>query len=298
MQTEKPVIAVFGATGQQGGGVVRALQRQGTFRVRAITRNAARAKLTTAELVEADLNDPASLEPALRGAHGVFAVTSFWEPGGVDELAQGQAVVAAAKQAGVRHFVWSTLPNVDAISGGRYNVAHFTQKAKVDAVVADAGFEHHTFVEAPSYYQNLIGSMGPTPQPDGTKSWTVPIDPDAEVIHMGDIGQLGSLVAGAFANPDKVGNGQHLALAGDRMSWNAVVRTLNGQGHRTAVHRVSADAYDGFFPGAREIREMMEYFEAHTYFGPDAETKIARAREVATEMATPFSQWAQQHMPA
>src|SRR5918999_346738 len=98
------------------------------------------------EVVEADLNRPETLAAALDGAHGVFAVTNFWEPGGVDEVAQGEAVVRAAKRAGVRHFVWSTLPNGEQISGGAFHVPHFTDKSKVDAAVAAAGFEHHTFV--------------------------------------------------------------------------------------------------------------------------------------------------------
>jgi uncharacterized protein YbjT (DUF2867 family) len=297
MNTQKPIIAVFGATGQQGGGVVSALQRQGQFRIRAITRNASKAEGLADEVVEADLNRADTLADALRGVHGVFAVTNFWEPGGTDELAQGRALVDAAKAAGVKHFIWSTLPNVEVISGGRFDVVHFTEKAKVDAVISEAGFDFHTFVEAPFYFQNLTGMMGPQPQPDGSKAWVVPMDPAAKVIHMGDIRQLGTLVAGALANPAQVGQGQRLALAGDRVSWNEVVETLNGQGHHVAVNRVPAELYDGFYPGAREMREMMEYFEAHTYFGPEADSKLTSARQVATEPATTFAQWAHANMP-
>lgn len=297
MSNTKPVIAVFGATGNQGGGVVRALQRQGKFSVRAITRDPAKAQGLADEVAQADLNRPETLADALRGAHGVFAVTNFWEAGGEAELAQGRAAVEAAKAAGVKHFVWSTLPNVEEIAGGKFDVVHFTQKAKVDAFVADAGFESHTFVEAPFYFQNLTGMMGPQPRGDGTRAWTVAMNPEARVIHMGDVEQLGTLVAGAFANPERTGQGQRLALAGDRLSWNDIVETLDAQGHRVAVQRVPAEAYDGFFPGARELREMMDYFEAHTYFGPDAEAKLALARKVATEPATSFADWAKANMP-
>jgi len=297
MTNAKPFIAVFGATGNQGGGVIRALQNQGRFSVRAITRDAAKAEGLADEVVQADLTRPDTLAEALRGAYGVFVVTNFWASGDVDELAQGRAAVDAAKEVGVKHFIWSTLPNVEEISGGKFDVIHFTQKAKVDALVADAGFEFHTFVEAPFYFQNLTGMLGPQPQEDGSGAWTVPMSPEAKVIHMGDIEQLGTLVAGAFANPGRAGQGQRLALAGDRLSWNEIVATLNAQGHRLAVHRVPAEAYDGFFPGARELREMMEYFEAYTYFGPEAETKLALGREVATEAATSFADWAKANMP-
>src|SRR3984957_8855000 len=127
----KQLIAVIGATGQQGGAVVRALQAQGQFKVRALTRNPGKHRELAEEVVEADLDRPETLKPAFKGAHGVFLVTNFWEKGN-DELKQATAAVHAAKEAGVKHFVWSTLPNVEAISGGQFHVPHFTGKAKVD----------------------------------------------------------------------------------------------------------------------------------------------------------------------
>jgi uncharacterized protein YbjT (DUF2867 family) len=299
MSKSKKIIVVFGATGQQGGGVVRALKAQGQFEIRAISRNAERAAtLGVDEVVEADLTRPETLGAAFEGAYGAFVVTNFWEGHGADELGQGRAAVDAAKAAGVEHFVWSTLPNVDAISEGKFDVVHFTQKAKVDELVADAGFAAHTFVEAPFYFQNLTGLMAPQPQEDGSKMWALPMSPDVKSIHMGDIGELGTVVAGAFANPQTVGQGQHLALAGDFVSWNDVVEILNDQGHQIRYQSVPNEVFDGFFPGARELREMMNYFEAHTYFGPDAEAKLALAREVSTAAPTSFAKWAREHMRA
>lgn len=291
------VIAVFGATGTQGGSVVRALREQGRFRVRAITRDARKARGLADEVAEADLERPETLAAALQGAHGVFLVTNFWARPDVDELAQGRAAVAAAKAAGVRHFVWSTLPDVEAIGEGRFHVKHFTDKAKVDAVVAAAGFESYTFVEAPFYFQNLAGQMSPQPQADGRSAWTLPMDPSARVIHMGDITELGSLVAGAFAQPDRVGQGQRLSLSGSLASWNDVVAILRQQGHDVGFNRVPGEVFDGFFPGARELREMMDYFAAHTYFGPRAAEKIALANEVTVRPFTDFATWAKQNMP-
>lgn len=293
----KPIIAVFGATGQQGGGVVRALRAQGKFRVRAITRDPSKAADLADEVVAGDLTRPETLGPALAGAHGVFAVTNFWAGPEIDELAQGTAAVTAAKQAGVQHFIWSTLPDVEVIGGGKFHVPHFTAKAKVDAVVARAGFPAYTFVEAPFYYQNLTGAMAPQRQGDGSVAWTMPMDPEARVIHMGDIEELGALVAGAFARPQQVGGGQHLALAGQRVSWNEVVATLNAQGHRASYNRVPAEVFDGFFPAAAELRHMMDYFEAHTYFGPDAEQKITLAREIAGAPPTDLATWVRRAMP-
>src|SRR2546427_4616172 len=97
---EKKLIAVFGATGQQGGGVVRALQASGQFKVRALSRNPGKHRELADEAVEADLNRPETLKAALEGAHGVFLVTNFRESG-ADEVKQATAAVRAAKDAGV-----------------------------------------------------------------------------------------------------------------------------------------------------------------------------------------------------
>src|SRR6266404_897156 len=154
---EKKLIAVIGATGQQGGGVVRALQASGQFNVRALSRDPTKHRELADEVVEADLNRPETLKVAFEGAHGVFLVTNFWEKG-TDELAEATTAVRAARDAGVKHFIWSTLPDVEAISGGEFHVAHFTGKAKIDRIVAEARFSSHTFVIAPFYYQNLVGA--------------------------------------------------------------------------------------------------------------------------------------------
>ena len=146
-RTKEKLIAVVGATGQQGGAVVLALQARGQFKVRALTRNPDKHHELADEVVKADLNLPETLKAAFEGAHGVFLVTNFWEQG-TDERKEATAAIRAAKDAGVEHFVWSTLPNVEAISGGKFDVPHFTGKAKIDRIVKEAGFVKHTFVIA------------------------------------------------------------------------------------------------------------------------------------------------------
>src|SRR6266436_6306515 len=158
LSNSKKLIAVIGATGHQGGAVVRALQAGGQFKVRALTRNPEKHRDLADEVVEADLNRPETLAAAFKGAYGVFLVTTS-SLEGTDERKQGAAAVQAAKDAGVKHVVWSTLPDVEAISCGKFDVPHFTGKAKVDRVVTEAGFANHTFVIAPFFYQNLAGAM-------------------------------------------------------------------------------------------------------------------------------------------
>jgi uncharacterized protein YbjT (DUF2867 family) len=291
MASNKKLIAVVGATGHQGGAVVRALQASGQFRVRALTRNPAKHPQLADEVVLADLDRPETLKAAFAGAHGVFLVTNVWEPG-TDERKQALAAVHAAKDAGVQHFIWSTLPNVETISRGKLDVPHFTGKAKSDRIVREAGFAHHTFVIAPFFYQNLLGVMAPQKQADGTVGWALPLDPERRVIHMGDITELGHIVVGAFAQPELAGHGEHLPLVGDFLSFNEIIATLNRQGHKFSFKQVPKELFAGWFPGAKEVAEMLAYFEAHTYLGADSRDAIALANRVADRQPTKFAAWA------
>src|SRR5713226_7588776 len=296
-KNNEKLIAVIGATGQQGGGVVRALQASGQFNVRALSRNPGKHRDLAEEVVEADLSRPETLKGAFEGAHGVFLVTNPREQG-ADERKQATAAVRAAMDAGVKHFVWSTLPDVEAISGGKFDVPHFTGKAKIDRVVQEAGFANHTFVIAPFYYGNLTGMMAPQKQADGSMGWALPLDPTLRVIHMGDISELGNLVAGAFAHPDEAGNGEYLPLVGDFMSFNEIVETLNRQGYNFSYKQVPKESFAGSFPGATEIAETFSYWEAHTYLGSDSSDRIALANKIAGRQPTRFSTWARVNFPA
>src|SRR5438552_14138940 len=111
LSNNKKLIAVIGATGQQGGGVLRALQARGQFKVRALSRNPDKHRELAEEVVEGDLDKPETLKAAFEGAHGVFLVTNFWAYGVADELKQATAAVRAAKNSGANHFIWSTLPD-------------------------------------------------------------------------------------------------------------------------------------------------------------------------------------------
>jgi uncharacterized protein YbjT (DUF2867 family) len=289
-------IAVIGATGQQGGGVVRALQASGQFKVRALSRNPGKHRQLAEEVVQADLDRPETLNAAFAGVDGVFLVTNFAQPG-TDELKQATAAVRAAKEAGVKHFIWSTLPDVEAIGGGKFKVPHFTGKAKIDRIVKGAGFAHHTFVIAPFYYQNLVGVLASQKQADGSVGWALPLDPNVRCIHMGDIRELGDLVAGAFVHSNEAGNGEYLPLVGDFMSFNEIVGTLNRQGHEFSFKQVRTEVFASLFPMAAEIAAMLSYFQAHTYLGSDSHDRIALANKIAGRQPTRFSAWAQVNFP-
>lgn len=298
----KSIISVIGGTGLQGGSVVNALLARGDFKVRVASRNpasdAARALAARdVEVVHADLLDPGSLVAAFEGAYGAFVVTDFWEPTqGAREATIGAAAVGAAREAGVEHLIWSTLPDVEKLTGGRRKVMHFSGKAHVDAVVRSAGFARHTFVQAPFYFQNFLTLMAPQPLPGGGRGWAVPMDPSKRVIHGGDIRDFGRAVAAAFSARGRLSHGSVLSVCGGTYSWNDFVSTLRALGHNLEVVRVPAEVYDRSFPGAPEMRETFQYFEEQTYFGPQHEEHIAAANALVPGGFTTFAEWARTHM--
>jgi uncharacterized protein YbjT (DUF2867 family) len=295
ISNDKRLIAVFGATGNQGAGAVRSLKANGQFKVRALTRDPGKYQGLADEVVAADLDRPETLAAALEGTHGVFLVTNFWREG-TDEIKQATAAVQAAKVAGVNHLIWSTLPDVEAISGGKISLPQFTGKAKVDLIVKAAGFPRHTFVVPPAYYQNFSGGYGPQQQPDGSFGWVLPIDPAVRCLHMGDISELGNIVAGAFAHPNETGDGAYLPLVGDFLSFSDIVGTLNQQGHPISFTRVPVEVYAGFFPGAAELAETLTYYETYTYLGPRSfDEEIALANKVAGKKPATFAAWAREN---
>jgi uncharacterized protein YbjT (DUF2867 family) len=294
----KNIITVIGGTGLQGGGVVNALLAQGEFKVRVASRNvaseAARALAAReVELVQADLLDPSSLARAFEGAYGAFVVTNFWEPNqGVREAEIGAAAVTVARKVGVEHLIWSTLPDVEKLSRGRLKVLHFTGKAHVDDVVRSAGFARHTFVQAPFYFQNFFGAMAPRPLPGGGRGWALPMDPTKRVIHAADIDGVGQAAAAAFGARDRLPDGSVLAVAGGTYSWNDFVGTLRALGHDFKLVQVPVETFDRSFPGAPEVREMFQYFEDYTYFGPEADAHIAAANALVPGGFKSFADWA------
>ena len=294
----KQTVTVVGGTGAQGGGVVDALLASGQYAVRVPSRNPASASAEAlrargVHVVKGDLLEPGSLQAAFEGAHGAFLVSNFWDPTQMHKETEiGNAAVTVARAAGVQHLIWSTLPDAEKLTSGRLKLPHFTGKARVDAAVEAAKFPRHTFVQAPFYFQNFVSMLAPQTLPNGGRGWVVPMDPAARVIHAGDVKDVGRAVAAAFAAGDKLSNGSYLAVCGGVYSWNDFVSTLNAQGHGVQVQQVPADAYDTFFPGAPEMREMFQYFEQCFYFGPEREPRIAAANAISPTGFIGFSEWA------
>ena len=173
----------MGATGAQGGGLARAILREGSedFAVRAITRNPDSTKAREladlgAEVVAADLEDLASLQKAFTGAHGAFCVTNYWEHMNPEkEIAQAHALAQAAKDAGVAHVIWSTLEDTRLRVSlddsrmptlqGSYKVPHFDTKGAANQHFGELGVPT-TFLHTSFFWENFISfGMGPTTGP-------------------------------------------------------------------------------------------------------------------------------------
>ena len=292
---EKRVIAVVGATGAQGGGLVRAILADpaGGFAARAITRdvNSDKARALAqagAEVVAADVDDEASLAQALQGAHGAYFVTFFWAHFSPEkEMAQARAMARAAKAAGIRHAIWSSLedtrrfvplsdPRMPTLQG-HYKVPHFDAKGEADRFFADAGVPT-TYLYASFYWENLVYfGAGPKKGPDGALCFTL-CTGDAKMAGVAseDIGRVayGIFKAGSAYVGKTVGvAGEH--LTGGEMAA-AMTRAL---GREVRWNPVTPDAYRAFgFPGADELGNMFQFYR-------DFERDVNAVRDVARSRA-------------
>jgi uncharacterized protein YbjT (DUF2867 family) len=293
--SEKKMIAVVGATGAQGGGLVRAIlgDPQGGFAVRAITRNVDSPKARAlaeqgAQVAAADLDDEASLAGALAGAHGAYFVTNFWEHFSPDkEQAQARNMVAAAKHAGVKHVIWSTLEDTRRwvpLSDqrmptlmGRFKVPHFDAKGEADAYFRDAGVPT-TFLLTSFYWDNLIHfGMGPKPAGDGRLAFTLPIaDARMPGIAAEDIGKC---AYGIFRKGAET-IGRTIGIAGEHLSGSQMAAAMGkALGREVVYNAVTPAQYRGFgFPGAEDLGNMFQFYaEFEEYFCGARSVEVSRA---------------------
>ena len=276
MTPEKKIIAVVGATGAQGGGLVRAIlaDRNGEFIARAITRNpeSEKAQALTklgAEVVAGDADDPSSLERAFTGAYGAFCVTNFWEHLSTQrESAQATAMARATRKARVQHVVWSTLEDTrrtvplddDRLPTlqGKYKVPHFDAKGEADRVFAEEGAPT-TYLLAAFYWENFITfGAGPRKGPDGNLVLALPLGGvKLPGIAAEDIGKC---AYGLFRRG--IGTvGQRFGIAGEILSGPEMAEKIGrALGRKVTFQDVPFDVYRGLgFPGAEDIGNMFQF---------------------------------------
>ena len=307
---DRKIIAVVGATGAQGGGLVRAILADpaGGFAARAITRDVnsekARALVQAgAEVVAANVDDEASLTRAFAGAYGAYCVTFYWDHLSPEkEIAQARNMAGAAKAAGVAHIIWSTLedtrlfvPLSDARMPtlmGRYKVPHFDAKGESNRFFTEAGVPT-TFVLASYYWDNLVSfGAGPKKGPDGVLGFTLPTG-DAKMagIAAEDIGRC---AYGIFKS-GKGEIGKTIGVAGEHLTGAEMAAALTrALGKEVRHNAVSPETYRSFgFPGADDLGNMFQFY--HDFAGPvNAMRDVARSRALNPALQS-FDAWLARH---
>ncbi len=304
--SDKKIIAVVGATGAQGGGLVRAIlaDKGGPFAARAITRTPGSDKAKAlaaigADVVAGDADDETSMVAAFQGAYGAFCVTNFWEHMSPDrEIAQATAMAKAAKAAGVQHVIWSTLEDSRKFIplsddrmptlGGKWKVPHFDAKGVSDQAFRDAGVPT-TFLLTSFYWDNLVYfGMGPRKGEDGTWGFVLPMgDRKLPGIAAGDIG---AAAYGIF-KAGKEYIGKTVGIAGEHLTGAEMAAQLSTALGKDVRHQaVPFEVYRTFdFPGADDLGNMFQF--NHDFADDFGRVRdVALSRRLAPSLHT-FAQW-------
>lgn len=307
---ETKIIAVLGATGAQGGGLVRSILEdpETGFRVRALTRNPASDKARElaelgAEVVAFDIDDAASIRNAFTGAYGAYCVTFFWEHFSPEkELAQAATLAQEAAVAGLHHVVWSTLEDTrrwvslddDRMPTlmGKYKVPHLDAKGEADALFVKAGVPT-TYLLTSFYWDNFIHfGMGPKRQEDGSLSFGLPMgDKKLPGIAAVDIGKC---AYGIFCDP-AAWVGKHVGISGEHLSGAEMAAVFEkALGERVTYQAIPPDVYRSFgFPGADDLGNMFQFkHDFNEVFR--AARSVDVSRSLNPELQT-FEQWLSAH---
>ncbi|MBY3129453.1 NmrA/HSCARG family protein [Rhizobium sp. 25PS6] len=286
---EKPLIAIAGATSKQGRSVAAALLQSQRFRVRAFTRKkdspeALRLEKLGAEIVTVplELGLRKDLVAAFKGADGAFLMTPPIAPPETIEAPLGQQLADAAVEAGVGHIVFSTLENVDKITGGTKYAPHFTDKARVAGHIRGLPISH-SFVMLAFFYTNLLEYYVPRMEGD-TLLLPIYLPEDFRAPFVDPLTATGPVVLEIFSNPERY-NGKTLPIVGDIISPREMVETFQRATGLKAEYR-NAFTRDGllrYFPEfaanellVREILGMVEYAVEYGYFGKEHDLEWSR----------------------
>jgi uncharacterized protein YbjT (DUF2867 family) len=316
--TDKKIIAVVGATGQQGSGLARAIlaDPDGPFVLRALTRSADSAAAKDlaaqgAEVVEASLDDEGSVRKAFEGAYGAFVVTNFWVQRTPEEeqartraqmeLDQAAIAARAAKDAGLKHVVWSTLedtrPHFDHLGSELptlldvYKVPHFDAKGEANAFFIDLGVPT-TFLQTTFYYESFLMGQGPHRDENGRLVLTNPMgDSVMALVASEDIGRTayGILLAGAKYI------GRTVGLAGTHATGTELAELFTKVlGEKVDYRPLTHDEVRASgTPGALEIANMYQFYaDASEYFVGNRDLDLARELNPRLK---PLEEWLTEH---
>lgn len=291
--TDGKTILVTGATGAQGGGVVRHLLKGGKFKPRCLTRNpdSEKAGLLTqagAEIVAGNLDDPQSLKAALKGCYGVFGVTNFWEHF-EKEYGHGKNLIDAVKDSEVEHFVFSTLPYAHKLSDWKLEVPHFDLKAKLEEYARGLKLPT-TYAHVAFYYENLLYFFPPKLQEDGSYMFGFPQGetPLAGVA----VEDVGGVVATIFERPDEFRD-KTVGIVGDDLPCSQYAEIMSRVLDKKITYRyIPREVFAKFgFPGAEDLANMFEY---NQLFIPNRQAELAQSLALYPGMQR-FEPWVNAH---
>jgi uncharacterized protein YbjT (DUF2867 family) len=275
-------VLVTGATGQQGGATVAALKDQG-FELRGLTRNAAGAAAGALReqgvtIVQGELDDADALRQALAGVWGVFSVQNTWTAGVEGEEAQGKRLATIAREAGVQHFVYTSVGSAHRQTG----IPHFENKWRIEQTVRDLGFPSHVILRPVFFMENMVSPWFL----NGDKIYSaLKADTRLQMIAVADIGRF---AARAFTDAERL-NRREIDLAGDELTMTEAARALSdAMGRPVEVVPIPIDEVR---KNSADFAMMLEWFERVGY---DADIP-GLEREFGFRPAT-FADWARRRV--
>ncbi len=294
---DKPLITIVGVLGKQGFSVARTLLESGRYRVRGITRRinsqeAIQLAEQGAELVSLplDIGHKKEFVEAFRGSNGVFLMTPNIAPPATHEFELGKQLADAAVEAGVNHIIFSSLENVDRISGGKLFAPHFTDKAKVEEYIRTLPITS-SFIYMAFFFTNLIEFYTPKLKGD-TLIFPIYLPKDFRAPFVDPTTATGSAVLEIFSNPDKY-SGKSLPVIGDIISPQEIVETFTKVTGKKAEYSSAYSRAEmlNHFPEfssnddlVREILGMAEYAVEYGYFSKDRD--LLWSRQIHPESLT------------
>lgn len=305
MSNQKKLLVVFGATGNQGSSIINFVLNDSElskeYTIRALGRDASSEAMQAfakkgVEVVSANPDDEASLSPALKDAHTVFSMTfpDFRDVKG-SEVRQGRAIADVAVKAGVQYLIFSTLPHVSKMTGGKYTkVEGFDAKAEVEAYIRTLPIKS-AFFSPGSFMQNYHGRMAPHANGDGTFSIARHISPEGKLPLIDTAGDTGKWVGAILADPDKF-EGKVICAATRQYTMNEQAEIMSRiTGKSIKYVQLTEDQMRSVLPNGMQdlLIEMMNYQQEFGYYGAETDELLKQSNEIARGKMTTFEEYLQ-----
>ncbi|RDL41243.1 NmrA family transcriptional regulator [Venustampulla echinocandica] len=298
------LLVVFGATGRQGGSVIKCVLSDPVlskeYKIRGVTRDLGKPAVQAlqndgVEVVVADVDDKPSLVKAMQGAHAVFGVTVtvYDNQAKEREIRQGKALADAAVAADVEYLIFSSLAHPGSISGGKYkNVSHFESKAEVEQYIRGLPIKSAFFAPG-SFMQNFKETMAPQPTGDGNFAIFNCITPQTQLPLIDIAEDTGKWVSAILAEPEKY-EGKYLACAIKLYSMEEIAEIISKiSGKTVKYNQVPESVFRGFLlpPMADGLVDMLLYFQDFGYYGPKTKEQVEWASQNARGKLTTLEEY-------